>query len=112
MLEEKFRSAEDRVRAAEAARQQLQGDAHLSATSLRQRILELEEDKQRQEAEAEENEGLILQLQGQLEEKVQHVGTQQLLSVRSCQCQTQHTGFNGEFTSHAVHMQCRPNLYQ
>ncbi|CDI85782.1 Proteophosphoglycan 5, related [Eimeria praecox] len=72
-LEERLRSSEDKARAAEAARQQLQGDAHLSASTLRQRILELEEDKQRQEAEAEENEALILQLQGRLEEKVQQV---------------------------------------
>ncbi|CDJ36218.1 uncharacterized protein EMH_0040910 [Eimeria mitis] len=72
-LEEKLRSAEDKARAAEAARQQLQGDAHLSTSTLRQRILELEEDKQRQETEAEENDALILQLQGRLEEKVQQV---------------------------------------
>ncbi|CDJ59335.1 hypothetical protein EMWEY_00021480, partial [Eimeria maxima] len=73
MLEEKLRSAEDKAKTAEAARQQLQGEAHLSASALRQRILELEEDKKRQEAEAEENEALILQLQGRLEEKVQQV---------------------------------------
>lgn len=72
-LEGQLRFAEDRARAAEAARQQLQGDISASTSTLRQRIVELEEDKQRQEAEAEENDALIQQLQGRLEEKVQQV---------------------------------------
>ncbi|CDJ52249.1 Proteophosphoglycan ppg4, related [Eimeria brunetti] len=82
MLEEKLRSAEDKARAAEAVRQQVQGDAHLSASTLRQRILELEGDTQRQEAEAEENEALILQLQARLEEKAQQVT---ILEVKNMQ---------------------------
>lgn len=74
LLEENLKSAEEAAKMAEAARQQLQGEAHLSSSSLRQRVVELEEDKLRLEAEAEENDALILQLQGRLEEKVQQVG--------------------------------------
>ncbi|CDJ39042.1 hypothetical protein, conserved [Eimeria tenella] len=95
-LEGQLRFAEDRARAAEAARQQLQGDISAGTSTLRQRILELEEDKQRQEAEAEENDALIQQLQGRLEEKVQQVTIlevknkqqarllQQVRGVRNC----------------------------
>ncbi|KAL8450601.1 hypothetical protein Emed_002473 [Eimeria media] len=72
-LAEQLRSAEDTARAAEAARQQLQGDKDSNASALQQRISELEEEKRRYEAEAEENDTLITQLQGRLEEKVQQV---------------------------------------
>ncbi|KAL8436213.1 hypothetical protein Efla_003743 [Eimeria flavescens] len=81
-LEEQLRAAEDAERAAQAAREQLQGDAESTSSAFQRRIREMEEDKRRYEAEAEENDTLIAQLQGRLEEKVQQVA---ILEVKNKQ---------------------------